>query len=112
MATDVRCDACGTTFQAAVAGASGAAEQTVQCPNCSATVNLPAEAAGGSSGSSSPAATPEKSPSSAAGGWHVYTCEGQRFGPITKVELVAFTFVVVEEHLRQRRVPPVEDGDA
>src|SRR5207249_1251313 len=32
-------------------------------------------------------AAAEKSSATAAANWHVYTCDGQRFGPITKDEL-------------------------
>src|SRR5436305_15341146 len=86
MATDVRCDACGGTFQHEGAGPSA------QCPYCQATVNVPSEAGPLSSApasapsAASPSAT-EKPLVPAAGAWHVYTCDGQRFGPITKEEL-------------------------
>src|SRR5438874_13818382 len=48
--------------------------------------------AGANAGSVAPTSTPsaaaaEKSSPSAPGAWHVFTCDGQRFGPITKEEL-------------------------
>jgi hypothetical protein len=77
MAGDVRCDVCGRTFQHEASG------PTVRCPYCQMTVKLPTEAA---DGGSSPGAAPQAR-ASAAGDWRVYTCDGQRYGPITKDEL-------------------------
>src|SRR5438309_2920468 len=83
MATEMRCDACGRTFQ------HEGSEQSVKCPYGRMTVNLPSAASAGSS-AATPAGSPaaaEKSSASAAGAWHVFTCDGQRFGPISKDEL-------------------------
>src|SRR2546423_5478223 len=80
MATEVRCNACGGTFQHDGAG------QSVQCPYCQATIDTSAATAGSSPSSAGASQAAEKTPAAAAG-WHVYTCDGQRFGPITKEEL-------------------------
>jgi hypothetical protein len=72
MATEVRCDVCGRTFEHEGSG------PTVRCPYCQMTVKLPSGEVGSTSSGES-AAT--------AGNWHVHTCDGQRFGPITKEEL-------------------------
>ncbi len=79
MAGDVRCDVCGRTFPYAT---SGAPASTVRCPYCQMTVKLPAPEV--ESGRSPGDVVPARD---AAGDWHVYTCDGQRYGPITRDEL-------------------------
>jgi hypothetical protein len=75
MAMDVRCNVCGRTFEHEGAG------PTVRCPYCQMTVKVPQD-----EGRRSPAGSSAASETS-ADNWYVYTCDAERFGPITKEEL-------------------------
>ncbi len=74
MASDVRCDVCGRAFEHEWTGPA------VRCPFCQMTIQRPAD--GGSAIAAAQPAGSSDLPS-----WHVYTCDGQRYGPITKGEL-------------------------